>query len=66
MSGKIHRKSSYHWVLRKLRLKSFLERPTIARGIGTLNYFERLTGTVVLESFLFGLGLRQLLVLSNI
>ena len=32
-----------------------VERPAIARGIGTLIYFKRFTGTVVLRSFVFGL-----------
>ena len=32
-----------------------VERPAIARGIGTLIYFKRFTGTVVLQSFVFGL-----------
>ena len=32
-----------------------VERPAIARVIGTLNYFERFTGTVVPQSFVFGL-----------
>jgi len=32
-----------------------VERPAIARGIGTLIYFKRFTGTIVLQSFVFGL-----------
>ena len=53
----------YHFTL-----KSFAERPAIARGIGTLNYFERFIDTIVLQSFVFWLwlSLQQLLVLANI
>ena len=39
----------------KDRKQEPVERPAIARGIGTLIYFKRFTGTVVLQSFVFGL-----------
>ena len=38
-----------------------VEWPAIARVIGTLNYFERFTGTIVLQLFVLGplLGIQQ-------